>query len=228
MIKAEFMLSIKNLLIFICVCFTSIAVSQIDTNREYNKGNTIRFKAAVKTTEKPNELIPSSTIGFEKAYREKQKNLQKKRKQEEKENKEILTPELKRKIQFNKFVEKNTLRLPKINMDIGSFETKSEDLILYAFDFGEFDGDKVSVVVNGKSIYNNILLTKNTRSKYTIPLKIGFNVVEILAINEGKYRPNTGAFTLVDNFNNKVFSDLWQLVQGAKVIAHVIRINPDK
>lgn len=227
MIRAEFMLSMKNPFIFICICFTSIAVSQIDTNRENNKGNTIRFKATVKTTEKPSELIPSSRIGFERAYREKQKSLQKKRTQEEKENKEILTPELKRKIQFNKFIEKNTLQLPKINMDIGSFETKSEYLILYAFDFGKFDGDKVSVVVNGKSIYNNILLTKNTRSKYTIPLKIGFNVVEILAINEGKYRPNTGAFTLVDNGNKKVFSDLWQLVQGAKVIAHVIRAEAD-
>ena len=74
------MLSMKKPFIFICVCFTSIAVSQIDTNRENNKGNTIRFKATVKTAEKPSELIPSSRIGFERAYREKQKSLQKKKK----------------------------------------------------------------------------------------------------------------------------------------------------
>lgn len=223
------MFSIKKLFTILCCCLSTIAVSQIDTDKGNNKSNTIKFKAKVKTTEKPEEINPSNTKsdGFENAYNKEQKELQKKIKQQEEENKEIITPELQRKIQFNKFIEKNTIQLPKIDKDIGTFETKSKDLILYAFDYGRFDGDRVNIVLNGKTIYNRVLLTSNTRTKYKIPLKIGFNVVEILAVNEGAYRPNTGAFTLIDNFKEKVFSDLWQLVQGAKVIAHVIRIKSD-
>ena len=58
-----------------------------------------------------------------------------------------------------------------------------------------------------------------------IPLDIGFNKIEILATSEGQFRPNSGAFTLFDNFKKEVFSDFWMLAKGAKVIAHIIRIK---
>lgn len=221
------MFSIKNLFTIICICFTTIAVSQIDTDKGNNKSNTIKFKAKIKTTEKPEELNPLNTNGFESAYTKKQKELQKKIDQEEKENKEIITPELKRKIQFNKFMEKNTLQIPKIDMDLGSFETKSDKLLLHAFDFGRFDGDRINIIINGKIIHENVLL-KSFVETSSIPLKLGFNVVEILAVNEGRLRPNTGAFKVVDTFGEKVLSDIWNLAKGAKVIAHVIRIESNK
>jgi hypothetical protein len=114
-----------------------------------------------------------------------------------------------------------------INKDIGSFKTKSANMYLYTFDFGEYDGDKISILSNGKVIHENILLLPRTQmDRIRIPLVNGFNVIEILAIDEGRARPNTGAFNLQDEKGEEVFSDIWWLVKGAKVIAHVIRI-PD-
>jgi hypothetical protein len=221
------MLFPKNFFILLCIFSSTLVVAQIDTNKGGTKSNKIKFKAKVTTAEKPEELNPTNTNGFKTAHKDELEELKKKKEEEQLKYKGVITPELNRKIQFNKFVEKHTLQIPMIDKNIGSFKTKSANMILFAFDFGRYDGDRVSVLNNGKVIYENILLLPSSQiNKLKIPLVMGFNKVEIIAVNEGRLRPNTGAFNLQDDQRKEVFSDTWQLAKGAKVIGHVIRI-PD-
>ena len=114
-----------------------------------------------------------------------------------------------------------------IDKDIGVFRTKSLNINLFAFDFGTIDGDVVTIFKNGKPFKKDIALLKSGEiDVIVIPLDKGFNKIEILAVNEGRLRPNTGAFTLFDDFKKEVYSDLWNLAKGAKVIAHIIREKP--
>lgn len=217
---------LKKFFTLLLICFSyNLVVAQIDTNKGGTKSDKIKFKAKVTSAEKPEELNPTNTNGFKIAHKKELEELERKKEEEQLKYKGVITPELNRKIQFNKFIEKNTYQIPMIDKDIGSFKTDSEKMYLYTFDFGQYDGDKISVLNNGKVIRENILLLPRTQiNQITIPLVIGFNVIEILAIDEGRLRPNTGAFNLQDEKGEEVFSDTWGLAKGAKVIAHVIRI----
>ena len=77
---------------------------------------------------------------------------------------------------------------------------------------------------NGKTFVDTFTLFNQNKTKtIAVPLDKGFNKIEILAIDEGSMRPNTGAFSMFDDEKKEVFSDLWHLAKGAKVIAHIIR-----
>ncbi|WP_299065233.1 hypothetical protein [uncultured Polaribacter sp.] len=213
-------------ILFTCVFSTSNAFAQLDKNNgASNKG---KIKAVIlnnaKPVEKPKSIELKGNNGFKQAYDNEQKKLKKKQEEEKRLNKELLTTELLRKIKFQKFIEKNTFQIPMIDKDIGVFRTNSRNINLLSFDFGRIDGDKITILKNGKPIKENIILKDYYKTKsITIPLDIGFNKIEIKATDEGSYRPNTGAFTLFDDYKKEVFSDLWELAKGAKVIAHIIR-----
>ena len=125
---------------------------------------------------------------------------------------------------YKKHMEKNSLQIPMIDKDIGVFKTTSVDINIDCFDYGVIDGDKITILKNDIPIVTNYILKREFTDKtIKIPLNIGFNKIEILATSEGQLRPNSGAFTLFDNFEKEVFSDFWMLAKGAKVIAHIIR-----
>lgn len=215
-----------KLLIFSFFVFLAPQLSaQLDNNsgaKEKVKLKSVTLNSS-KSVKKPTSLKNNAT-GFKDAYK-KEKEKQKKLQAEKAfEKKGIITKVLARKIKFKKFIEKNTIQIPMIDMDIGVFRTKSKKINLFAFDFGKIDGDVITILKNNKPIFENIsLLESGKLDIINIPLDLGFNKIEILAVNEGKLRPNTGAFTLFDDFKEEVFSDTWALAKGAKVIAHIIR-----
>ena len=219
----------QTIQIFTFVSFlfaSSTLVAQLDkSNGTNDKG---KIKAFVlnnnKVAEQPTSITLNGTDGFKKAFDEEQEKLKEQQAEKAFENKGIITKELARKIKFQKFIEKNTLQIPMIDKDIGVFRTKSKNIYLNAFDYGEIDGDKITILKNGKPFLNEFFLFSQPKTKtIVIPLNEGFNLIEILAVHEGTLRPNTGAFTLFDDEKKEVFSDLWQLAKGAKVIAHIIR-----
>lgn len=218
----------KFLIVLISILLSNTQFAQLDNNNSSKGKGQIKGMVLNNSNEivKPKSLNLDGSEGFKKAFDKEKEKLRKQKKEDDLKNKGILTKELYRKIRFKKFIEKNTLQIPMIDKDIGVFETKSVDINLFCFDFGRLDGDKVTILKNGKTYKENItLLGVGKNEVIKIPLDKGFNKIEILAVNEGNLRPNTGAFTLFDNFKEEVFSDFWQLAKGAKVIAHIIRIE---
>lgn len=210
-------------LFLLSVCQLSAQLDYNTRTKEKGETNAIILNNS-KEVLKPSSLELDGNNGFKNAYKKENEQLKKAQKEKALNTKGILTKELARKIKFQKFIEKNTLQIPMIDKDIGVFRTTSANIYLNAFDFGRIDGDQVKVLKNGKPYIAKFTLFNQQQTKtIVIPLDEGFNLIEIVAIHEGNYRPNTGAFTLFDDENKEVFSDLWELAKGAKVIAHIIR-----
>jgi len=222
---------LKSILLILAFFLALNSFSQIDGSngsQEKGKKKTIILNNS-KEVKKPEAVDLDGTDGFKSAFEKEKEKLKKLKELDSFNKKGLITKELDRKIKFQKFIEKNTLQIPMIDKDIGIFRTKSLFINLFCFDFGQIDGDIITVLKNGKPFMENInLLAAGKIDIIKIPLDIGFNKIEILAVNEGGLRPNTGAFTLFDDFKREVFSDFWNLAKGAKVIALIIREPKDK
>ncbi len=79
----------------------------------------------------------------------------------------------------------------------GEIHTKSDKIKLQIYDFRQFDGDLVSVKVNGRTVSKSKLLTKWNRF-IEIPLRKGENSIVVKAKTEGMLKPNTVDLKIVD------------------------------
>ena len=217
--------------LFVCVlCVNSYGFAQLDGGFGNKKSNNTSFgivSSSSKELKKPKSLDFKNNNGFKTAHNEQQKKVKKKQAERNLENKGIITPALRRKMTLQKKSEQYNIGIPMIDKDLGVFRTNSKKLIVSSFDFGTFDGDIVSISINGKKIINRFTLTDQNKD-FTILLNEGFNRLEIIAEEEGKFRPNTGAFKFIDDSNRIVIEDLWYLAKGAKVIAIVYRETEKK
>lgn len=101
----------------------------------------------------------------------------------------------------------------KGNIDFGVLRTKSAYLRLMASDFGLQDGDRVKVTNNGKIIASDVILT-NSGVAIMITLNEGFNNLHIEALNQGTVGPNTADFGLVDDKDQVISRNQWNLATG--------------
>jgi len=74
----------------------------------------------------------------------------------------------------------------------------SDKITIYIWDANQEDGDKISLVVNGKYLLKNHT-TKRKRKKIKYKLKKGENIIEITAENLGSTPPNTSRIEIVDS-----------------------------
>lgn len=217
---------LKSVLFFAFFGYVSVAVAQLDNPNGKTTGGKIigilNTPASVKEVKKPKSLEFSNDNGFKTANQKLRQEQKLKQKEQDLQNKGIITSEMIAKQNFKKNVEGKFTNFPMIDMDLGSFHTKSDVFYISSYDFGRFDGDRVQISVNGKRIHNNYLLTPKIKT-LKIPLEIGINKIEVTALNEGKFLPNTGFFAFFDNNRNVVKEGEWMLATGAKVIAIVVR-----
>lgn len=103
----------------------------------------------------------------------------------------------------------------KRNQYFGDFITNSNYIKLVYRDHLAFDGDRVQVVMNGKIIASNILL-ESSYKHLIIDLNIGFNKIEIIALNQGTSGPNTAEFQVYDDKGELINSNQWELATGYK------------
>ncbi|MBC7554432.1 MAG: hypothetical protein H7257_10680 [Taibaiella sp.] len=75
--------------------------------------------------------------------------------------------------------------------------TGADTVTLDVWDYGTIDGDEVTVLLNGKSLLTDYLLTGLQRRLH-IPLSHGVNTITIIAGNEGEAPPNTARLLLMD------------------------------
>lgn len=103
----------------------------------------------------------------------------------------------------------------KRNQYFGDFKTESKYIKLVYRDHIYFDGDRVQIVMNGQVLARDILL-EPSHKHIIIDLQIGFNKIEIIALNQGTSGPNTAEFQVYDNQGTLISSNQWELATGFK------------
>jgi len=112
----------------------------------------------------------------------------------------------------------------KENIHYGTFTITNDFIVVKYLDYGNVDGDRVKIVLNGKTLYPSLTLYGEYQ-EVRIPMNMGLNNLEIYALNEGLYSPNTAKFTLFE-LNRLMISGEWNLLTGFKAIFIVNRISP--
>lgn len=107
---------------------------------------------------------------------------------------------------------KNTTKSKfKATQDFGTIESNTEFIRIEYRDFGSVDGDRVKIYLNEKVIDANVHLDG---LYYTIHIRLtekGFNKIDIQAINQGLYGPNTAEFVIYDDKGNVISNKTWNL-----------------
>jgi hypothetical protein len=73
----------------------------------------------------------------------------------------------------------------------------AEQVLIKVWDRQTVDGDRISLNLNGEWILENYTLKKE-KLELKVNLKEGLNIFVLHALNLGKIRPNTAAFTVDD------------------------------
>ncbi len=101
------------------------------------------------------------------------------------------------------------------DMFLGTLKTKSKFLGIQFRDFGDIDGDRVRIYLNGRLVIRNELLMGSFKG-INIDLDQGFNRLEFEARNTGEIPPNTAEVKVVDGEEQVIFLNHWYLSPGSK------------
>lgn len=104
----------------------------------------------------------------------------------------------------------------------GSFISKSKFVKVLCRDHEAVDGDRVSIILNDKVVEANIFLDGEF-SVFYVELASGYNNLEFVALNQGTSGPNTAQFSVVDEFDITIMSNIWNLATGAKATMSIFR-----
>lgn len=209
----------ETILFFLVVFISLNTFSQLDTNngsKEKGKTKAIVLKNS-KVAKKPNSIELKGTAGFEKAFNAERERLRKQNKQNNLNNKSILTQAKLNEQRFMKSFKKinGQYIIPKIDQDLGSFRTDSKSVNIICRDYQYPDGDRVTIYINDIPVVYNITLRENYQ-KFNIPLDVGINKIVIEALNQGTSGPNTAAFKVYNDSGSLISSNEWNLATGAK------------
>lgn len=114
------------------------------------------------------------------------------------------------------------VKIKKEDQYFGEHTAEGEYFNMYCRDHSAIDGDLVSIYLNDELVLSNIMLTGDFVG-YNIPLKMGFNKVEIKALNEGESSPNTAEFMAVNQKGQVLFREQWGLATGFKARFIIIK-----
>lgn len=214
-------MSFKTTYLFIFFAFSIVQVSfgQLDkTKGSKEKG---KIKAIVlnnaKEIKKPNSIELGNLNGFQKAFEKEKEKLKKQQQQNNENNKGILTQAKLKEQRFLKSFKKinGQYIIPKIDQDLGSVRTSSNNVHIICRDFQYPDGDRVTIYVNEIPVVYNITLTTSYQS-FNIPLEVGLNKISFMALNQGTSGPNTAAFKVYNDAGMLLSANEWNLATGAK------------
>lgn len=214
-------MKLKIKLFLILFSFFSVVnlCAQLDnTSGNKEKG---KIKAIVlnnsKEIKKPNSLDTNNSDGFKNAYKKEQEKLKKQQAEFAENNKGILSKAKVNEERFLKAFKKinGQYIYPKIDQDLGSIRTNSKSINIICRDFQYPDGDRVTIYINDFPVVVNIVLQQRYQ-KFSIPLEVGINKIDIKALNQGTSGPNTAAFKVFNDAGQLISSNEWNLATGAK------------
>ncbi len=111
----------------------------------------------------------------------------------------------------------------KTAQSLGTIESNTEFVRIEYRDFGTVDGDRVKVYLNEKVVDSNVHLGG---LYYTLHIKLdekGFNKIDIEAINQGTYGPNTAEFVIYDDKGNVIVHKSWNLKTKQMATLGIVR-----
>lgn len=110
----------------------------------------------------------------------------------------------------------------KNDMDFGIINSNSNQIGFMFRDHMAFDGDRVNVLLNGKIIAENVLLRPGFTT-IDVPMEIGFNKIEFVALNQGQSGPNTAQLRITDDTGNLLSNNIWNLLTGVKASVVIVK-----
>ncbi len=146
---------------------------------------------------------------------------------------------------FKKEPKKSILEIPKMDSDIvvikhfngknttnknfkteqylGTIESNTKFVRIAYRDFGLVDGDRVKIYLNKVPVAANVTLDGGF---YVIRIDLntkGFHRIDIEALNQGVYGPNTAEFIVYDDKGNAILHKAWELSKGAIATLGIVR-----
>lgn len=120
------------------------------------------------------------------------------------------------------FEKEQQANVPKGDQFFGDFVNNGGYVNVYCRDFRAVDGDRISILVNGKVEVHDVFLLAEYRG-FQVNLKMGFNKIEFLALNQGEYGPNTADFRVLDDKGRTIAQNTWNLATGSKAQFVIIK-----
>ncbi len=108
------------------------------------------------------------------------------------------------------------------NKFYGDFKRNTLFVKIACRDFGQVDGDRVSVYLNEKLVAQDITLYESF-NELKLNLLNGFNKIEFQALNQGTSGPNTAEFIIFDDKGKLITSNQWNLLTGSKASIIVVK-----
>jgi len=108
------------------------------------------------------------------------------------------------------------------DMDFGIINSNAEKMTFMFRDHMAFDGDRVDILLNGKVIAENVLLRPGFTS-IDIPMEVGFNKIEFVALNQGQSGPNTAQLRITDDKGYLHSNNVWNLLTGVKASVIIVK-----
>jgi hypothetical protein len=128
---------------------------------------------------------------------------------------------------FNKVAVKQGLTIETMaDVFLGEIRNNGAFVRIVCRDHEYPDGDMVRVSVNDVIHIRKLVLTGGYKG-FNVPLVVGGNKIEFLALNQGDFGPNTAEFIVYDDKGQLVSSKKWNLLTGVKATVVVIKdANP--
>jgi hypothetical protein len=108
------------------------------------------------------------------------------------------------------------------NQFFGEVRSKSKFIQVLARDFQYVDGDRIKVMVNGKTVVEDITLDNNFKG-IQLTLSEGFNKIDFEALNQGTSGPNTAEFRVYDDKEQVISTNQWNLATGFKASIIIVK-----
>jgi len=110
----------------------------------------------------------------------------------------------------------------KNDMDFGIINSNSKTIGFMFRDHMAFDGDRVNVLLNGEIIAENVLLRPGFTT-LDVPMKVGFNKIVFVALNQGQSGPNTAQLRITDDNGKLLSNNVWNLLTGVKASVIIVK-----
>lgn len=108
------------------------------------------------------------------------------------------------------------------DMDFGVINSNAERMTFMFRDHMAFDGDRVDILLNDRVIAENVLLRPGFTT-IDIPMEVGFNKVEFVALNQGQSGPNTAQLKITDDKGYLHSNNVWNLLTGVKASVVIVK-----
>jgi len=110
----------------------------------------------------------------------------------------------------------------KTDQYLGDFRNNGKYVQIALRDHESPDGDLIRIMVNDKEVVPQVLLQERYKT-VAIELRMGFNKIDFVALNQGTSGPNTAEVRVFDDEGKLVGANRWNLATGVKATYIIVK-----